>query len=657
MLRSLTVRSEAERQKAFTQTRFQRGFLLLTLLLLPVINSPVWAFEVPGPSDVPASITVKGKQYDLKSLTNPLWNDASKIPEIIKQGSALYFKHCFLCHGDLLNGKGLFANRFSPSPANFHKQGSIFDRPEAYAFWRIMKGGPGLPKKFQPWNSAMPAWEGVLSENDVWELIVFIYDGVANPLTPSTPQEPSLERGRVVYVDKCEICHGPEGKGDGAPAMLMSPRPRNLIKGHYKLRSTPFGKIPTNQDLYDMLVRGYPGTTMPSWRHLPEVDLQSLVLVLKELGKKKFERAVKRKRIPKPILVPPAPVFTLESKERGRQLFLQNCSGCHGVEGRGDGDSTKKIVDIPTDAIRPRNLSKPWTFRRGARREDLFLTLRTGLSTTAMPRFSDRIHPDQNIWDLVNYITTLSLLKKPSVHHEIKMTRMEGSLPEGPEDERWNKIDSFFVPLAPQILSGDKKHFTTTDSIWIQAAHNGSEIALRIRWDDPTFDPILKNSIKVVESPIPPLPPHLRVTDEEMEEEEPPPPLEPAPHPDMLAIQFAGPESSIENLPHFLNGDTRHPVTLWKWKSHPNKADQFTATGLGQETPIDRTSPLASGALFQYGQYTLVLKKTLDHAKTNEGAPLFSGNTIPVAFNLWDGGEAEHGDRRSVSHWYLLKVE
>ncbi len=634
----------------------RQGFLLGALFVF--FSSPLSAraFDTPGPDEVPATITVDGKQYNLKNLSNPLWKDGSKIPEVIKQGSALYFKHCVLCHGDLLNGKGLFANRFNPPPANFHKQGSVFDRPESYAFWRIMKGGPGLPLKHQPWNSAMPAWEGVLSEEDVWKLIIFIYDGVAKPLTPDTPQEASLERGQVVYEDKCAVCHGIDGKGDTPPATLMSPRPRNLIKGHYKLRSTPFGKIPTDPDLHDMLVRGYPETTMPSWRHLPEVDLKSLVLYLKELGKKKFERAVRKKKFPAPIAVPQAPPFTLESKDRGRQLFLQNCSGCHGVEGRGDGDSTRKIVDIGSDAIRPRNLSKPWTFRRGARREDLFLTLRTGLSTTAMPRFSDRIHPDENIWDLVNYITTLSLLEKPKITRNMKMTRVEGALPESPDDEAWNKVDSFFVPLGAQIMQGDKKTFTTTDSLWVQAVHNGNEMAFRIRWDDPTFDPILKDTIKVVESPPPPLPEHLRVPEGE-EDEEPPAPLEPAAHPDMFALQLAGPGSTMDDLPYFLNGDASHPVTLWKWQSHPNNTVQVSAAGLGKESPITNTSPLISNVQFQYGQYTLTIKKTLDNPGGSARPLLKSGGTIPVAFNAWDGGEAEHGDRRSVSNWYYLQVE
>ncbi len=632
-----------------------RGGALFSLAGFFLCILPAWAsaFTPPAPEYVPGTITIQGKNYVLKDLKNPLWNDPKKFPEYLKQGSDLYFQHCVLCHGDLLNGKGLLADRFTPPPANFHQKGSVFDRPESYSFWRIMKGGQGLPKKYEPWNSVMPAWEGVLSESDVWKVILFIAEGVANPLTSDPPQKASLERGRVVYEDKCAVCHGPEGKGDGSTAEQMSPRPRNLTKGQYKIRTTPFGKIPTDDDLHAMLNHGYPGTTMPSWRHLPEVDLQSLILVLKDFGKKKFEKAIRKNKFPEPIVVPPAPQFTLESKERGRNLFLQNCSGCHGVKGRGDGESTKKIVDIATDAIRPRNLSKPWTFRRGSRREDIFLTLRTGLSTTAMPRFSDRIHPDQNIWDLVNYVQTLSLLEKPKVHKNIKMSRVEGPLPGSPGDPLWKEINSFFIPLGSQIMEGEKNYFTTVDSLWVEAAHNGKEIALRIRWDDPTYDPILHQSARVVESPAPPLPPHLRVEEEEEEAEEQAHPTA-AKHPDALAVQLAGPESSLDNLPYLLNGDEENPVTLWKWQSNPNQADQLIAKGMGNTAPLENTSPIQSEVAFNYGQYSLVLKKKLDQMDPSHPDRLLPGSIIPIAFNAWDGGMNEYGTRRSVSNWFHL---
>ena len=47
---------------------------------------------------------------------------------------------------------------------------------EAYLFWRIAKGGPGLPKESTPWNSVMPAWEERLTEEQIWQVIMYLYD-------------------------------------------------------------------------------------------------------------------------------------------------------------------------------------------------------------------------------------------------------------------------------------------------------------------------------------------------------------------------------------------------------------------------------------------------------------------------------------------------
>ena len=47
---------------------------------------------------------------------------------------------------------------------------------DTFLFWRISKGGPGLPEEGGPWDSAMPAWEKSLKEEEMWEVILFLYD-------------------------------------------------------------------------------------------------------------------------------------------------------------------------------------------------------------------------------------------------------------------------------------------------------------------------------------------------------------------------------------------------------------------------------------------------------------------------------------------------
>ena len=86
------------------------------------------------------------------------------------------YENCFFCHGDALQGKGHFAQGFNPAPADFQASGTIAQLSESYLFWRIAKGGPGLPSESTPWDSAMPVWEDFLTEEEIWQVIAYLYD-------------------------------------------------------------------------------------------------------------------------------------------------------------------------------------------------------------------------------------------------------------------------------------------------------------------------------------------------------------------------------------------------------------------------------------------------------------------------------------------------
>jgi mono/diheme cytochrome c family protein len=88
----------------------------------------------------------------------------------------LYVQNCVPCHGDRLDGEGPAAHALNPVPADFTDNGTISQLTESYVFWRIAKGGPGLPVEGAPWNSAMPVWEDILTADEIWSVILFIYE-------------------------------------------------------------------------------------------------------------------------------------------------------------------------------------------------------------------------------------------------------------------------------------------------------------------------------------------------------------------------------------------------------------------------------------------------------------------------------------------------
>jgi mono/diheme cytochrome c family protein len=124
----------------------------------------------------PASIQFRGKEISIAGFDNPLRKDQTSVARHVAAGGAIYIRNCVYCHGDNLDGQGHFAAGFNPPPANFQDPGTIAMLQEAYLFWRIAKGGPGLPKESTPWNSVMPAWEDRLTEEQIWQVIMYLYE-------------------------------------------------------------------------------------------------------------------------------------------------------------------------------------------------------------------------------------------------------------------------------------------------------------------------------------------------------------------------------------------------------------------------------------------------------------------------------------------------
>ncbi|MGE3977012.1 MAG: cytochrome c [Nitrospira sp.] len=106
-----------------------------------------------------------------------LSNPVPKTPDNIMQGKGFYAAFCSPCHGGNFDGKGPAARGFIPSPANFADPTTIAMLQESYLFWRIKKGGVGLPIEGTPWKSAMPRWEVELPDEWIWKIIMGEYDG------------------------------------------------------------------------------------------------------------------------------------------------------------------------------------------------------------------------------------------------------------------------------------------------------------------------------------------------------------------------------------------------------------------------------------------------------------------------------------------------
>jgi mono/diheme cytochrome c family protein len=83
------------------------------------------------------------------------------------------------------------------------------------------------------------------------------------------------EQGERIAKVNCVSCHGSKGKGDGAAAVALNPKPADWTSKRVQDESDGelFWKISSG--------RG----AMPSWRHLPDKDRWALIQYIRTLKK------------------------------------------------------------------------------------------------------------------------------------------------------------------------------------------------------------------------------------------------------------------------------------------------------------------------------------------------------------------------------------
>jgi mono/diheme cytochrome c family protein len=395
------------------------GFVAVAGMLVVV---SLWALEPPasrangekdedtgGHAHVPAPL-----EYADLHVPPSVWTDT----KMIARGQEIYTTRCAICHGDAGDGKGPAGVALPLKPSDFRDKAGVAEMRDTYWFWRVSEGGQVPPFKGQ--GSVMPPWKGQLSVEDRWAVMAYqhTFSGHQGPHVPWEHPE-SVVVGRDIYAMACVTCHGAQGKGDGSVGAMLAPRrapqPRDFTSAEFKFRSTPSGQLPTTADLFRTVTAGIPGAggvmtiglrgqrVMPSFRHLPEQQRLEVVEYVKSLNRGFWQRgAIETVALPAP------PPVTPERLARGEQLYADaECLACHGQRGRGDGPSAPTLKDNRALPIAATDLHRPERFKNGARPEDIYRTLVTGLAGTPMPSYADSLEPDQ-AWDLVFYVLSLS---------------------------------------------------------------------------------------------------------------------------------------------------------------------------------------------------------------------------------------------------------
>jgi mono/diheme cytochrome c family protein len=216
----------------------------------------------------------------------------------------------------------------------------------------------------------------------------------------------NAKAGAADYRRYCVGCHGPLGDGNGENAVWMPPpmyqKPRDFQLAVFKCRSTPTGTLPTDQDLFDSITRGFDRSNMPIWNTFTKQERVDMVAWIKH-----FSPRWQNEKAGTPIQIPAEPEVTPERVKAGQEVFAKvQCWKCHGVQGMANGPSASTLTDDLGQPIAAYNFTDGSRPKCGSSDQDIYRIFMTGLDGTPMPSFADNIKPDE-AWDLVFYLRTL----------------------------------------------------------------------------------------------------------------------------------------------------------------------------------------------------------------------------------------------------------
>ena len=147
--------------------------------------------------------------------------------------------------------------------------------------------------------------------------------------------DPTVEHGAGVFNERCTLCHGNLGMGDGILPRLVKDYPDTNLRDEVGATD--------GESIREAIIFGYEKGILdermpPYGDELTWLEIESLVLFMR-LYYRDVDRAIKlltkTKKPEKPRL------------EKGRAIYKGRCILCHGENGDGKGKMSKIIKDPP----------------------------------------------------------------------------------------------------------------------------------------------------------------------------------------------------------------------------------------------------------------------------------------------------------------------
>jgi mono/diheme cytochrome c family protein len=503
--------------------------------------------------------------------------------------------------------------------------------------------------------------------------------------------EQDRAEGERLYAQYCSQCHGDDGDGVGIATPYLRPAPRDFTSGKYRIRSTPVGYLPTDENLHRSIRDGIPGTGMPGFAtDLSEDEIAQVTHYLKTFSPDFEDPSAYGEVIP----IPDPPPFDPESLETGFAAYVEvGCARCHGEEGRGDGMSAPTLRDDWGYFIPPADLTMPWYFRGGGTREDIYRSISTGLYGTPMAGFANLT--EEQRWQIVDWIVAQARAttgventsQAPygalvrAVPHLEGLEGISTTEDGAPADlasarELFADAPKTLFPVVGQVVQPGRAFRPGTYTIGVQAIYDSTDIAFLVTWHNITAETEGSNAPDVTVPPGEELV-HFKNLELAGEAEDEPaedaPPADPfgadpfgtgsaaavGPPPgagafsDAIALQFPIELRDGVEKPYFLFGDPGYPVDLWFVDLANPEVQVFEGRGATALSPSPGRGPEVLAG-YDKGEWAVIFKQRRTPAR---GVTFEEESFVPISFSVWDGFYRERGSKRGLTRWFYVYVE
>jgi mono/diheme cytochrome c family protein len=316
---------------------------------------------------------------------------AVNFGEQLQLGRVVYMKNCLHCHGVGGDGNGPTAKYLNPRPRDYRL--GIFKFTSTLSAERATRDDLHRIVKYGIPGTYMPSFL-LMKENETAAVVEYI-----RWLTMRGEMEKRLG-------DELADYNGPSIETASKKA---AEEYEAAIKGGEK----PEKPVSVGQAL---------SAAVTSFQAYEKGDFPGIIDETADFLAETWQRAEDEGSLITPKVARVAD--TLESRQRGRLLYMSNrtkCYTCHGPLGRGDGGAVddfwpkpgtnekyahRGLHDLWGQKLQPRDLTKG-QYRGGRRPLDLYRRIFAGIKGTPMPAFGGTVLKDEEIWDLVNYVMHL----------------------------------------------------------------------------------------------------------------------------------------------------------------------------------------------------------------------------------------------------------